>query len=522
VLGALALAVPAWAALPNYTLQLQARANMSGSDAGAYNVAPGNLIEGRNQVPITSDRQVAFRLTVTPDGDGRAALWWGKEGQGSRIYLLPDFGLDARMGDPGLNSAGEISFTVTGALESTSNGIYLLNASTPSQVRTLREPPNFSNWQSLELNEAGQLGVRALSTGRGAYVLLSPNGTGFQVTYLARERSLDAMSPYRLLGPPTLNDLGQMAGVADLVAQSPPPSEYSQQLRVFKADGTSTLIAQTRGLSPASPIFRFVSERPALNNEGQLAFVALAKDAAGKELTTIWLWNGVELKVVAQSGQGEIREVERLPPDLNDSGLVVFRAIDTAGLRAVWVGDGQRLKRVVGEHEFVPSDLGTARVDEAQPTAPVFTGVPRINARGDVTIVAGLAPPDDDQEEWGTGVYIAQAFFPPPPMDGGTDAGMEEPDAGPMPDAGPEEPPDAGGEPSPPTDSGGGCGCQATPAVALWPWVLLALARYLSGGGATGPSRAAPSSAGVPPPAARAGTAPPPAPPASSGRRRTR
>ena len=36
----------------------------------------------------------------------------------------------------------------------------------------------------------------ALITGSQAYVLLSPDGTGFQVTYLAREKSLDASSRF--------------------------------------------------------------------------------------------------------------------------------------------------------------------------------------------------------------------------------------------------------------------------------------------------------------------------------------
>lgn len=488
VLGTLLLTTASGAELPDYTLQLQARTNLVGNASGAYNVAPGNLLAGSLQVPITLDRQVAFRLQITPEGEGRSAVWWGREGQGRRIYVLPEIGVDARTSDPGLNSAGDIAFAVAGASSAAHNGIYLMNASDPSQVRIIREPLGVSDWQSLWLNEAGQLGGRALITGSRAYVLLSPKDKGFEAVFLAKENSLDGESPYSFLYSPTLNDRGQMAGVGDLKSAD---REYYQELRVFNPDGTSTLIAQSRGLEPASPVFRFASVQPALNNKGWLAFQGYVRDSGGRNLATIWLWDGAGLKVIAQSGQGDIKEVEAFPPDLNDSGLVVFRAIDSANLRAVWVSDGQTIERVVSEHDVVASDLGPARVDQEQASSPVFAGGPLINARGDITLAAGLAPPENNQEEWGTAVFIARSSFPPPGQpDAGVDAGSGElPDAGPgeTPDGGFEDPPgapDAGpSDPPPGEEPDSGCGCQATSTVALWPWLLLGLARLLSARG---------------------------------------
>jgi uncharacterized protein (TIGR03382 family) len=179
--------------------------------------------------------------------------------------------------------------------------------------------------------------------------------------------------------------------------------------------------------------------------------------------------------------------VESFPPDLNDRGLTVFRAIDGSGLRAVWVSDGESMKRVVTEHDLVPSDLGEARVDQETASSPVFGGSTLLNARGDVTFSAGLTPPDDDQEEWGTGVFVALSSLAPDSPDAGTggepDAGTGgEPDAGAGgPDAGAGEEPDAGAGEEPDAGSQGpgvevpdtGCGCQSTSLVALWPWLLL-------------------------------------------------
>ena len=541
VLGMLTLAAPAFAELPNYTYQLQARTNLLGNEGGAYNVEPGNLLPGSLHVPITLDRQTAFRLAITPEG--RRAVWWGRSGQGSRIYLLPDLGPDVLLGDPGLNSNTNIAFAVAGATPSTNNGIYLLKASTPSQVSIVREPPGATDWGALVLNESGQLGFRATISGTRVYVLLTPKtGGGFDTRLLAKEKAYDATGTYEFLYSPTLNDRGQMAGVGDLL---PAATEYFQELRIFNSNGSSTRIVQSRGQSASSPIFRFASVAPALNNNGQVAFLGVAKSATNTNLTTLWLWDGAALRVLAQDGQGELGSIEFFPPDMNDSGLVVFRAFDSAGKRAVWVTDGVLLKRVVAEHQILPSDLGEARVDQETANNPVFAGAPMINARGDVSFVTGLAPPDNDQVEWGTAIYIARSSLPPPGppdagVDGGSgglpdagsdagtgvDAGMgvdagsggtpdagvdggsgqtpdagvdagpnvppdagsgadagagERTDAGPGADAGPGDAPDAGGSKPPPEEvPDSGCGCQAAPAVVLWPWLLLGLARYLS------------------------------------------
>ena len=522
-LSVLTLATPAWAEVPDYTLELQARTNLLGNASGAYNVAPGNLLAGSLQIPLTDDGQIAFRLAITPEG--RQAVWWGKDGAGQRIYVLPDLGEDARISDPSLNSQGSLAFAVTGASSAGQNGIYRLNVASPDQVRVERVPIGASNWSSLQLNEAEVLGFRASYGGGGqSYVVAGQSSpTSGWVHTLVSDNIADSSSPYSFLYSPRLNDQEQIAGVGDLATAS---AEYFQELRIFSAFVEPRLVAQTRGLDANSPVYRFASVQPALNNQGQVAFLGTARDASGRNVTTLWFWDGTDLRVIAQDGQGEIRQLEFFPPDINDSGLVVFRAFDAANLRAVWVSDGQALKRVVSEHDIVTSDLGPARIDQETPSNPVFAGSPSINERGDVALAAGLAPPDNDQEEWGTAVFVARASFPQ--TDGGVDGGPgEDPDAGPGtdPDAGPGEDPDAGpgtdpdaglgGAPdagtgadpdagpgadagpgqepepdggpsqdagtSPPPPPDGGCGCQSSSPSALLPWMLAGLMRVVMG-----------------------------------------
>ncbi len=73
---------------------------------------------------------------------------------------------------------------------------------------------------------------------------------------------------------------------------------------------------------------------------------------------------------------------------------------------AVFVGDGVDLVRVATEHDLVPTDLGLGRIDQHD-SSVVLGGAPDINNAGDVAFVASLTPADNNQIEWGTGLFIA-------------------------------------------------------------------------------------------------------------------
>ena len=62
----------------------------------------------------------------------------------------------------------------------------------------------------------------------------------------------------------------------------------------------------------------------------------------------------------------------------------------------------------VTEHDVVPTDLGEGRIDQHDDSV-VFGGAPDINSSGDVAFHATLTPADNNQIEWGTGMFIAYA-----------------------------------------------------------------------------------------------------------------
>ena len=75
-------------------------------------------------------------------------------------------------------------------------------------------------------------------------------------------------------------------------------------------------------------------------------------------------------------------------------------------MEAIFAGDGTDLVRVIGEHDLVTTDLGTGRIDQHDGSV-VFGGALSINARGDIAFSAGLTPENDNQVEWGSGIFIA-------------------------------------------------------------------------------------------------------------------
>ena len=71
-----------------------------------------------------------------------------------------------------------------------------------------------------------------------------------------------------------------------------------------------------------------------------------------------------------------------------------------------FVGNGANLVKVATEHDVVPTDLGEGRIDQHDGSV-VMGGAPAINNAGDVAFIASLTPADNNQIEWGSGLFIA-------------------------------------------------------------------------------------------------------------------
>ncbi len=384
-----ALAGPTGAAVPTYGPPvLQARANFS----GAYNLPDGAFFT--SETPQLNDvGDLACRLVTVPGTDAQG-VWFGGSGSGALVYTGP---AGSFLSGVTVNDAGLVVFELT---YTSPNGLYAHDTATGSSGIVTNLPFGATGWGSPRVNDAGEIGYRASFS--GAYAWVSWDGVSQVATHVA-DATLDLDSPYSYLFTPSFNDARQIAGKVRLGPAGQVGEERPDQVRVFAADGSSTLIAEDRDSNPASPWVRF-DNSVWLTPSGRVAFVA--EDQAGDR--TVVLSDGVTTVVVASEADAEVGDVESFGVAANDAGLVAFRAFDGAGLRAIFVGDGTTLVRAIGEHDPVLTDLGPGRVDQHD-SSPVFGGSPALDAAGNLACNAALTPADDNQVEWGSGLLRVPA-----------------------------------------------------------------------------------------------------------------
>ncbi len=405
-------------AVPTYSgFQMLARTNFASNPGGAFNV-PGSWFFSGEDIRINKARQVAFRLTVTSGTfmsvwAGQVVPGGGPTGTGAVVYSSNPAD-DASVSRVSINNLGRIIWEQN--FTAGTPGLYFHDIGGPSGLLTTR-PFGTSSWSSPGVNDNNEVGFRAnFGSNRQAFTSWSPASPNTTIDH-AVEAGLDPLSPYSFLFTPSFNNQRQIAGFVRRGPAGATGSAQPDEIRVFNPDGSSILIAQDRDANPASPYASFDSS-VSLSNNGNVAFMATIHASAGGG-RGVFLYNGSTIIPIATtSAPGtQISNLEFFAPSVNDNGLVAFRAFDTANRRAIWVGDGTTLTKLVVAQQILPSDLGDARVDQNVASSPVFGGAPSINAQGDVAFNAALTPPDDNQIEWGTGVYVA-LVAPPPPCPG--------------------------------------------------------------------------------------------------------
>ena len=158
--------------------------------------------------------------------------------------------------------------------------------------------------------------------------------------------------------------------------------DQPDEIRRYNADGSFVVLAVDDDSDPLSPFTGF-DNGIGLSPDGRAAFVANTATGRG-----VYLADGSAITTIATTDDAEISGIDFFGPAVNGNGWVAFRAFDAAGLRAIYVGDGIELRRVVGEHDLVPTDLGEGRIDQHD-TSPVFGGSVDINASGDDALDTG-------------------------------------------------------------------------------------------------------------------------------------
>lgn len=385
----LLLALPVAAQPPAYTdHQLQARSNFS----GAFNLPDGAFFA--NVTPKVNDGGVvAFDLDVVPGVDADA-LWVGGDGRGQIVYTSPE---ESFLAGVDVSPTGVVVFEQFFSAE---DGLWLYEPAAGTAAFETSLPLGAMFWTAPEIDGAGQIGYRAAFGPDHAWV--SYDGAGNAAVH-AVEAALDPASPFSFLFTPSFDGQRRIAGKARYGAAGQVGEERPDRILRVGANGAVTVLAEDADADPLSPYAGF-DNGVDVTTDGRVAFVATLV-AGGRG---VFLTDGVDTVAIATEAHPDVAEIEFFAPAVNDAGLVVFRAFDSTGLRAIFAGDGTGLTPVIREHDLVETDLGTARIDQHD-ASPVFGGGPWINAHGHVAFAAGLTPPDDNQIEWGSGIFVARA-----------------------------------------------------------------------------------------------------------------
>jgi hypothetical protein len=384
----------AGADVPTYrTFELQARANFCVNPGGAF-VTPCDVFFA-NGTPVLNDAgEYTIKLDVI-GGTSSQGAWFGAKQAGTIGYTSS---ADASLSDPWINNDG---YVVVPQTFSPTNGLYYYDSDIPQSGLLTTQPFGASSWGAPIVNDNGEVGFRATFTGSGQAFYSYAGGAP---TLHAAEAGLDPQSPYSFLFSMSMNGSRQIAAHVRLGAVGQTGNSQPDEIRVFNVDRSSVLIARDVDGDGGSPYSGFDSSRPAINDSGQVAYIAtLAAGGRG-----VFLSDGTTTLTIATTSTPGVTVIDFFPLHVNNDGLVAFRGRDGNGLAAIFVGDGATLRRVIGEHDVVDTDLGDARIDQHD-SSPVLGGSITINNDGDVAFQCGLTPPDNNQIEWGSGIFIAHA-----------------------------------------------------------------------------------------------------------------
>ena len=379
--AALSLAPVAHAGVPDYVPQLQAR--VSGFDG--FNLPTGSSFSSGTP-DIDEQGTVAFRL-IGVGFTGIGGMWVGANGSGGVVYQAAND--QPVVTDPGI-AAGIVVFdqyTLAG-----SQGLRRYTVLT-GQTSVAIQPGGaigVTYFGSAQVLDDGRIGFRATIGSSGYAHVLHAGGVS---TVIVGTPVAQPGSPYTFLFTPSFSQAGDVASKVQRAAGG-------NEIRIFRGDGTSTLIASDASAVPGSPYTGF-DNSVALTNTGHVAFVA----SLGGGVRGVFVSNGTSTTEIARTQPGQLNEIEFFAPAASDTGLVAFRGRDGAGKRSIFVGDGTELIRVVGDGSPMPSDLGDAQVGRPD-TSPVFGGSPRMNSRGDLVFGCSITPLGNTSGTWGSAVYV--------------------------------------------------------------------------------------------------------------------
>jgi hypothetical protein len=378
----------ALADVPTYAApSLQLRSNI----VDGFNLPPNSTFNSGTPA-LGDDGSVAMRLIVVGD-TGRSGIWRGPgDGTGAVIAEAPT---DLLTGDAAIAADGSVIFEIFDVF---SEGIFRVGpgGGTPELFVAPGGPFNLDFFSDPRPLAGGGLAFRGGNFAGDRWIRFTPGkGGGTQESLLAENDP-----GIGFIFVPDADDAGRIIGKVRLGSTS---GSSPDEIRRYDAPGSFVVLAEDADADAASPFSAFDNSVGA-TPDGRATFTAnLVGGGRG-----VFLAGDDGIVTIATTADRLVSDISFFRPVGNAAGVVAFRGTDGAGLDAIFVGDGTTLMRLVGEHDLIDTDLGLGRIDQNDGSV-TFGGNPAIDADGSVAFAATLTPADDDQIEWGTGMFVARA-----------------------------------------------------------------------------------------------------------------
>ncbi len=343
----------------------------------SFNLPNGSSLTSTT-IGLNDQRDVVVDINVVGK-TGNPGLFFGQ-----LVAQTPTGGIvanaaDIITGDPQVNELGEAVFAV-GLADSP----FIYEKSSGS-VGPINYPLGVTGSDRLRLTDAQLLGGRlAIGFTGDVYGTFNRQSVGLPaLTLYATDDGVDSGSPYSFLFSPDTSQTGGLSDAPRMAAKVAATGNFDlEQIRIFDADGSTTLVAVETESDPFSPFSEFITNSVSISDDGtHVAFQAT--DLSGNSGIYRYDDTSGAIDVIAIEGNGLVNEIDIFAPDINNAGQVVFRGDDVAGRNSVFIGDGEHLIRVIGEGDTFMTDLGPRQLGRRDMAASQ-SGGPQINNRGDL------------------------------------------------------------------------------------------------------------------------------------------
>lgn len=356
--------------------ELQVRAHYRST----YQLPPLSYLH--NTSPVINNRGDVAVKVMAVDGTTRQALWVrsGDSDHGQVVYIADE---NKYVTDPSINDKGEVTFSPF--TDMNSDGLFVFDSPSGEMRRVFGGDDSGVVYFGFH---------RTLLDGASVFRGVDRDFVRSYQQYTDKLHSVVVEGqdnfgvPSAYLFKPAVNNLRQWV----YKVRVGPPGEIgdAQMDRIVLLTPSATgyqmsTVAETVKFSPSSPYIGF-GNAVSISDAGHIVFVGILPN---RTQALVLSYQGRDV-ILAQEGKDGISAIELFSPKVNSQGVVAFRAKNAKGLRGVYVGSKDGIRRVIGEGDAVTSDLGFVNI-LVKNGFPGLAGEVDINDRNEIVFACVLA-----------------------------------------------------------------------------------------------------------------------------------